>query len=294
MSEEDNHPPLQAIPARPLQKSIPDERRVIALVNALKENVEVKQDALRKDLEEKIEEVSASSQSAKDEMLQENQSLREEMHQENQAIREEVREENQVLRSEITASIAQLQERLENTSLPTDEIEGLKSEVEGNLAQIQSLVSQFDISIFINEIRDAFSAKLKAAEVKIRDLTTQVGKYKDAANTIDTLSSQLEEKQRDIEHLQAELTAKEEEIAQLQATGDSVPVSIPINKTEPVSKPSVKRVGPRPSPAPPIAQQNSAQAPEGGAEKPVKFCKSCGKPRSRSTARFCIYCGAEY
>src|SRR5271157_2864004 len=209
MSEEESRPPLREIPARPLRDTNADEeRKVISLVNALKENFEVREDGLRQDLEEKIAEVARTQQAGND----------------------EIRQENDTFRNEISSNLAELDDKIDNLNTPMSEIEAFKGEIEENMAQIQSVVSKFDLTLFINEIRDAFSTKLQIAEEKIKELTAQVEGSRDSDETMTVLSARLEDSQQEVErlqqevqNLQQELAAKGEELRQLQASKTSIP-----------------------------------------------------------------------
>jgi ABC-type transporter Mla subunit MlaD len=282
MTEEQKRPALKEIPVRDMKGNHDSERQIISLMNSLKDNFDAKLVALRKDIEQKSQEhVANEIKKVQDAM-------------------EKLRTESADARKGLAEQVAALVEKIDKFNAVTpDENAKFKAEVQATLDQVQTLTSKFDLTIFVKEIRESFAAKLQQAEQKAKELSEQAEK---AQMEMDQLKKVLGEKdlqaQQEIAQLKRSLSMKDVEPHRFPPTTSS-PASRPTPATAPL--PRIPPTSP-PTPVPSYLQRGSPfeerdssygnQTDQG--QKSVQYCKNCGKTRSRSSARFCIYCGSEF
>jgi len=264
MTEEQKRPALKEIPVRDMKSNHDSERQIISLMNSLKDNFDAKLVALRKDIEQKSQEYVAN------EIIKVQDAM------------ENLRTESADARKALADQVATLAEKIDKFNAVTpDENAKFKAEVQATLDQVQTLTSKFDLTIFVNDIRESFAAKLQQAEQKAKELSEQAEKVQ---MEMDQLKKALAEK---------DLQAKQE-IEQLKRSASRpTPATAPLPRipptSPPTSAPSYLQRGP------PFEEGDSSYGNQTDlGKKSVQFCKNCGKTRSRSSARFCIYCGSEF
>ncbi len=267
MAEEEKRPALKEIPVRELKSSYDSERQIISLMNSLKDNFDAKLTALRKDLEQKTREQVANE-------IVKIQDAMEQLQNKN--------EESQKAMSDQLASLAEKLDQLATT--PPDENEKFKEEVQATLDKVQELTSKFDLTVFVNDIRQTFASKLEQAEKKAKELAERVEKEQQEADQLrKTMADKEQQAKQEIEHLKEELAIKDTESRRVP---QSAPAPIPLSRIPPTSS--------QPS-TPSYIQRSPSPLSDGEAgKKAIIYCKNCGKERNRSSARFCIYCGSEF
>ncbi len=278
MAEEEKRPALKEIPVREMKSSYDSERQIISLMNSLKDNFDAKLTALRKDLEQKTrEQVTNEIIKIKDEI--------EKLKVDNKEVLDKLQTDNDEARKAITDQITELSEKLDSlASAPPDENEKFKEEVQATLDKVQALTSKFDLTLFVNEIRESFASKLEQAEKKAKDLADRLEK---GQFEVDKLKKDMADKEQqakqEIEQLKRELATQDTDSRPAPA---SSPAPTPMSRIPPASSPSYLQRKPSP------ISERETQGEDG--KKTVQYCKNCGKTRNRSSARFCIYCGSEF
>ena len=243
MAEEEKKPVLKEIPLHEIKSNFNYDRQIISLLNTLKDNFEAKLVTFRKELEQQTrEQVSNEIIKIKDAI-------------------EQLRLQNEEVQKALSNQIITLEEKLNHITIATPENNAkLKEEVQVALAKLQALTSKFDLTLFINDIRELFEEKVILAEKRANDLAEQVKKYQEEA-----------------EHLKKALAEKD-----LLSTQERELPKKEVSFPYPIKTPPYNDGGM-------LNENQGDQTP-----KLVQFCKNCGKARNRTSARFCIYCGSEF
>jgi DNA repair exonuclease SbcCD ATPase subunit len=316
-------PPLQEITPKPLKKEHDAEGELITLVNSIKESLDTKILALRKDLDRKVyDQISHEFVRVQDAM----EKLRDDHDRKAQEqvaadlvklhdLVEKLQAEGEDTRVTLSAQVASLAEKVEaitaTVAAPAKEVEQLKHDVQSSIKQVQGIVSKFDLPLFINDIRDAFSVKVTQAEERASQLASQLVA---AQQEIEQLRLEFDEKEaralEEIDQLKGKLASKDAEIRRLQQAQAQAQAQIHI----PAPAIAVSRTAGSPGtltriPSTPVpytgpiynldnpARETEIPYPGPGSDATKKaptFCINCGTPRGRSAARFCIFCGNEY
>ncbi|OLS15662.1 MAG: hypothetical protein RBG13Loki_0697 [Promethearchaeota archaeon CR_4] len=273
MTEEEKQPALKEIPVRDMKPHFDSERQIISLMNSLKDNFDAKLIALRKDIELKSREQVAN------EIIKIQDAI------------EKLRTESVDARKVLTDQVATIVQKVENFKAVTPEENAqFKEEVQASLDQLNALTSKFDLTVFVNDIRESFSTKLQQAEQKAKELSTEAER---ARVEMEQLKKALIEKdiqaKQEIEQLKASLAAK----AESGSTTRPLPTGAPLSRipptSSPISTPAYLQRGSS------LEEGNPSYSPQSNQnQKSVQYCKNCGKTRARSTARYCIYCGSEF
>nr|MDO8118331.1 hypothetical protein [Candidatus Sigynarchaeota archaeon] len=321
MAEEFKKPPLQEIPSRPLQK-IPDgDADLVNLVNSIKESLNVKMIALRKDLDLTIHDQIANEMARLKEEVQDlikhlQSSIQGEARDQIAGTLEELKVMHETLNSKhgglaeatstlsrhVTALAGRVEElaSMAKNAVPASDIAQLRQEVSINLEKTQALVSSFDLPLFINEIRDAFSTKVALAETRTeklaKDLEHALEERSRLLQDLDTARARLEttsaEKERVEKDLKETKACLGEEIARLTTLLEQ--------KTAEIQEIRSSRVARQETPseiiknAPETGLPARRPAPAEAGNKIAGFCYNCGKPRTGISARFCTFCGEDF
>ncbi len=272
MAEDEKRPALKEIPVRETKSNFDSERQIISLMNSLKDNFDAKLVALRKDLEQKThEQVTNEIIKIQDAM-------------------EKLKEKNDETRKALSEQVTSLAQKLDQfTAASPDENAKFKEEVQATLDKVQSLTSKFDLTLFVNEIRQSFSSKLEQAEKRAKELSEQAEKRQ---QEVDQLKKALAEKdvqaKQEVEQLKRNLATRDMDA---HRPPQAAPVAAaPLSRIPPTSSPTYLQRNPPPFNQPePSYESQGDQGP-----KTIQYCKNCGKARNRSSARFCIYCGSEF
>jgi chromosome segregation ATPase len=202
---------------------------------------------------------------------------------------EATRTDGQLARASLLARVEGLAVKIDAiASAPAEEVARLKQSVEASLKQVQGIVSSFNLTTFVSEIRQMYSDKLSQAEAKIEVLTAQLAKL-----------------EQENEQLKKAIGDKE---LQLKQAGPSPPQSPqPSASTARASHPDegqapsgrVARVtSPRVQiynlPPEPFANVEIQYTEPDARKKVASFCINCGKQRSNTYSQYCIFCGASF
>jgi uncharacterized phage infection (PIP) family protein YhgE len=220
MAEEEKRPALKEIPVREIKGNFDSERQIISLMNSLKDNFDAKLVALRKDLEQKThEQVTNEIIKIQDAM-------------------EKLQEKNDETRKALSDQVTALAEKLDQfTTASPDENAKFKEEVQATLDKVQSLTSKFDLTLFVNEIRESFSSKLEQAEKRAKELGEQADKNQ---QEVDQLKKALAEKdlhaKQEVEQLKRNLAAKDTDSRHPSPATPVAPA--PLSRIPPASSPT--------------------------------------------------------
>ncbi len=322
MAEEFRKPPLQEIPSKPLQRSQDGDADLLNLINSIKESLNVKMLALRKDIDLTVHDRIASEMTNVQGKIQElNESLRADVQGESRqqvsAMLEEIELVQEQLKNKqaglaesnesLSKGLTSISEKVEGIAaglagmVHASDIEPLRREVAANLEKTAALVSKFDLPLFINDIKDAFSAKVLQAETRAKHLASELEVSleeksrleKDLSDARARLDVALQEKERVQKELKETTARLNEELsrftalmqkkdAELQAVSASL-------VQEARASPARDAAG---SPVP--ASSPAVAAPADAGNKVARFCYNCGKPRTGASARFCTFCGEHF
>ncbi len=199
------------------------------------------------------------------------------------------RTDGQLARASLSARIEGLAVKIDAiAAAPAEELAQLKQSVETSLKQVQGLLSSFDLTTFVNDIRQMYSDKLSQAEEKIKTLTAQLAKV-----------------EQENEQLKKAIGEKE---LQLKQASSSPPLSSqPSPSTARTPRPDenqapsgrvVRAASPRTQiynlPAESSASVEIPYTEPEARKKTLSYCINCGKQRSNTYSQYCIFCGAAF
>ncbi len=256
----DQAAPLQRIPVSSFGVSYENaggvnSAEVTQVVRNLKENFDTKLLRLQKDLLEKV--VNGK-----------------------QLVSGEVEKIREIFGGEIDNLRAQLaqvdgKELMQKLEDSVKEVEG---SIDARMARMEEKILGFDATVFMDEVREAFSNQ-------IHQLKRENKKLK----------KKLEKKDEKLKKLEAKLEGLE--VALKTKAAVQVAPSVPEPPKDDIRPPYAhERVPPE---LPSQRGEVAVPAPPPDVKKPdepkqVKFCTQCGRPRKNLNANFCTFCGARF